>query len=67
MGEQKKTGWWRSGLVAYKDGDHFRMAPDREGFGEEIRPVVKRFDIWYSEFEERNSFTNPVEPLVHGF
>ena len=65
MGEKEGRG--RSGLVAYKDGGHFRMAPDREGFGEEIRPVVKRFDIWYGEFEERNSFTNPVEPLVHGF
>ena len=49
MEEKERRG--RLGLVAYKCGDHFRMAPDREGFREEICPVVKRFYIWYGEFE----------------
>ena len=65
MEEKDRRG--RLGLVAYKDGDHFRMAPDREGFREEIRPVVKRFYIWYGEFEKRNSFSNPVKTLIHRF
>ena len=38
MEEKERRG--RLGAGAYKDGDHFRMAPDREGFREEIRPVV---------------------------
>ena len=54
-------------MVAYKDGDHFRMAPDREGFREEIRPVAKRFYTWCGEFEKGNSFSNPVETLIHRF
>jgi hypothetical protein len=65
MEEEDRRG--RLGLVAYEDGDHFRMAPDREGFREEIRPVVKRFYKWYGEFEKRNSFSNPVETLIHRF
>ena len=54
MGErdvEEKERRGRLGLVACKDGDHFRMAPDREGFREEIRPVVKRFYTWCGEFE----------------
>jgi len=43
------------------------MAPDREGFREEIRPVVKRFYKWDGEFEKRNSFSNPVKTLIHRF
>ena len=65
MEEKERRG--RLGLVAHKDGGHFRMAPDREGFREEIRPVAKRFYTWHSEFEKRNSFSNPVETLIHGF
>jgi hypothetical protein len=37
MEEKERRG--RLGLVACRDGGHFRMAPDREGFREEIRPV----------------------------
>ena len=51
-------------IELYKDGDHFRMAPDREGFREEIRLVVKRFYTWHGEFEKRNSFSNPVVTLA---
>ena len=65
MEEQDRRG--RLWFVACKEGDHFRMAPDREGFREEIRPVVKRFDTWCGEFEKRNSFSNPVKTLIHGF
>jgi hypothetical protein len=65
MEEKDRRG--RLGLVACKDGDHFRMAPDRGGFREEIRPVVKRFYKWCGEFEKRNSFSNPVETLTHRF
>ena len=65
MEEKERRG--RLGLVAYKDGDHFRMAPDREGFREEIRPVVKRFYKRDGEFEKRNSFSNPVKALIHRF
>jgi hypothetical protein len=57
---EEEDGRGRLGLVACKDGDHFRMAPDREGFREEIRPVVKRFYKWHGEFEKRNSCSNPV-------
>ena len=63
MEEKDRRG--RLELVVYKDGDHFRTAPDREGFREEIRPVAKRFYKWYGEFEKRNSFSNPVEALIH--
>jgi hypothetical protein len=65
MEEKERRG--RLGLVACKDGDHFRMVPDREGFREEIHPVVKRFYTWCGEFEKRNSFSNPVETLIHRF
>ena len=65
MEEKERRG--RLLLVAYKDGDHFRMAPDREGFREEIRPVVKRFYKWCGEFEKRNSLSDPVETLIHRF
>ena len=43
MGErdvEEKERRGKLGAVTYKNGDHFRMAPDREGFREEIRPVV---------------------------
>ena len=63
--EKERRG--RLGLAAHKDGDHFRMAPDREGFREEVRPVVKRFYMRDSEFEKRNSFSNPVKTLIHRF
>jgi hypothetical protein len=63
LGEKDRRG--RLGLVAHKDGDHFRMAPDREGFREEIRPVVKGFYKWHGEFEKRNSFSNPVKTLIY--
>ena len=65
MEEKDRRG--RLGLVACKDGDHFSMAPDREGFREEIRPVVKRFYKRDGEFEKRNSFSNPVKTLIHRF
>ena len=38
MEEKERRG--KLGAVTHKNGDHFRMAPDREGFREEIRPVV---------------------------
>jgi hypothetical protein len=65
MAEKARRG--RLGLVACKDGDHFRMAPDREGFCEETCPVVKRFYKWYGEFKKRNFSSNPVETLIHRF
>jgi hypothetical protein len=65
MEEKERRG--RLGLVAYKEGDHFRMAPDREGFREETRPVVERFYTWHGEFEKRNPFSNPVETFIHRF
>ena len=47
----RPVSWWQAHMSMVLDGvtltmAHFRMAPDREGFREEIRPVVKRFYIW---------------------
>jgi hypothetical protein len=70
MGEEKcgregEAGEIRTGCM--QRWGPFQTGARQGGLREEIRPVVKRFYKWHGEFEKRNSFSNPVEALIHRF